>query len=253
MSVETETEVTPSPTRIAVYDDLLSAPRIVDVEPGPPDIYMENIAAKTYELSQHAGGSVPYTVIREVCENFIHADFKDPCISILDKGNTIRFSDQGPGIEDKERAQLPGFTTASSDMRKYIRGVGSGLPTVREYLKFSHGRLIIEDNLRAGTVVTITIADDATSPHPVVYSDYPQMSGATQNPNPLEERDYAILTLAAQVGTIGPTDVNRALGISTATSHRVLKKLEERGLLDVDDRKKRFITDKGKDALSKRG
>ena len=43
-------------------------------------------------------------VIREIVENFIHAHFVEPIISILDGGNTIRFADQGPGIEDKERA-----------------------------------------------------------------------------------------------------------------------------------------------------
>ena len=144
------------PTRIAVYDDLLAAPRIVDIEPSDIASYIEHITAKTYELAQAQGSSIPYTVIREVCENFIHAKFMEPCVSILDHGNTIRFTDQGPGIDDKERAQQPGFTSATSEMRKYIRGVGSGLPQVREYLKFSNGRLIIEDNIKAGTVVTIT-------------------------------------------------------------------------------------------------
>ena len=70
------------PTRIAVYDDLLAAPRIVDIEPSDIASYIEHIAAKTYELAQAQGSSIPYTVIREVCENFIHAKFMEPCVSI---------------------------------------------------------------------------------------------------------------------------------------------------------------------------
>ncbi len=47
--------------------------------------------------------------MREVSENFIHARFKEIIVSILDHGNTIRFADQGPGINFKDKAQLPGF------------------------------------------------------------------------------------------------------------------------------------------------
>ena len=38
-------------------------------------------------------------VIREIVENFVHAHFAEPIISILDGGDTIRFADQGPGID----------------------------------------------------------------------------------------------------------------------------------------------------------
>ena len=163
-----------APTRIAIYDDLLSAPRVVDIQPCEVGQYIEKIAAQTYDFAQGAGSTIPYTVIREVCENFIHARFQDPCVSILDHGNTIRFTDQGPGIPDKERVQLPGFTSATTEMRQYIRGVGSGLPTVKEYLRFSNGRLIIEDNIKAGTVVTITVDGSRQQPTPVVYREQQQ-------------------------------------------------------------------------------
>ena len=137
MQIESNTSL-PAPTRIAVYDDMLSAPRIIDIEPAEISLYIEEIASKTYEFAQQKGSSIPYTVIKEVCENFIHADFKEPCISILENGNTITFTDQGPGIEDKERAQLPGFTSATTEMRKYIRGVGSGLPTYQIHSGTNH-------------------------------------------------------------------------------------------------------------------
>ena len=41
-------------------------------------------------------------------------------------------------------------------MKSYIRGVGSGLPIVKEYLEFTHGTITIEDNLGSGSVVTIS-------------------------------------------------------------------------------------------------
>ena len=55
----------------------------------------------------------------------------------MDGGNRIIISDQGPGINDKDKAFLPGFSSASKSMKKYIRGVGSGLPIVRETIDFS--------------------------------------------------------------------------------------------------------------------
>ena len=117
-----------------------------------------------YEQSHGAGGTIPYTVIREVSENFIHARFKEVVVSILDKGNTIRFADHGPGIPSKEKAQMPGFSSAVEPMKNYIRGVGSGLPIVREYLESSHGTITIEDNLGTGAVVTVSLVREEDDP-----------------------------------------------------------------------------------------
>lgn len=167
--------------RIAVYDDLLSAPRIVEIQPDEVSHYIESIASTTYELAAQQGGVIPYTVIREVSENFIHAQFKEITVSILDRGCTIRFADQGPGIENKDRAQLPGFSSATAEMKGYIRGVGSGLPIVKEYLKFSNGRLVIEDNIRDGAVVTIAVDRNAgIQQQPVVYQESPVVQVPTQ-------------------------------------------------------------------------
>ena len=73
------------------------------------------------------GGHISLMVIREIVENFIHAHFAEPIISILDGGDTIRFADQGPGIDDKERAFDFGVTSANSKMKRYIRGTGAGV------------------------------------------------------------------------------------------------------------------------------
>ena len=149
--------------RIAVYNDLRSAPRVVEVKPSSIEIYIENIASNVYTLAQNLGGTIPYTVIREVSENFIHANFTEVVVSIFDNGNTIRFADQGPGINSKETAKLPGFSSASEEMKKYIRGVGSGLPIVKEYLEFSEGNITIDDNIKNGAVITISLINRNSS------------------------------------------------------------------------------------------
>lgn len=142
---------------IAIYDDMRSEPRVIDIQPAETGSYIETLATTVYEQARGAGGSIPYTVIREVSENFIHAQFKEALVTILDRGCTIRFADHGPGIPSKEKAQMPGFSSAVEPMRSYIRGVGSGLPRVREYLELSNGTITIEDNLGTGAVVTISL------------------------------------------------------------------------------------------------
>lgn len=142
--------------RIAVYDDAAAAPRVVIVDPTDVRSYLEEITSQVTKLSHDQGGSIPFMVIREVVENFIHAYFIEPTITILDGGDTIRFSDQGPGIREKERALEYGTSSATEDMKRYIRGVGSGLPYAQQYMADKGGSLTIEDNISQGTVVTIS-------------------------------------------------------------------------------------------------
>ncbi|MGI6230946.1 MAG: ATP-binding protein [Tractidigestivibacter sp.] len=144
------------PARIAVYDDAAAAPRVVVVEPNDIRSYLEEITATVNKLAHEQGGQIPFTVIREIVENFIHAYFIAPTITILDNGNTLRFSDQGPGIKSKELALEYGTTSATEEMKHYIRGVGSGLPYVQQYMTDKGGSLTIEDNISGGTVVTIS-------------------------------------------------------------------------------------------------
>ncbi|WP_455137504.1 ATP-binding protein [Thermophilibacter sp.] len=142
--------------RIAVYDDASAAPRVVMVEAGEVRGYLEEITATVAKLAREQGGTIPFMVIREIVENFVHAYFRAPTITILDEGNTIRFSDRGPGIREKDRALEFGTSSATEEMKRYIRGVGSGLPYVQQYMEDKGGSLDIEDNLDGGTVVTIS-------------------------------------------------------------------------------------------------
>lgn len=227
--------------RIACYDDFRSAPRVTEIEPTTTAEFIENLASTIYTQAQQAGGSIPYTAIREVSENFIHAQFKEIVVSIFDKGNTIRFTDQGPGIPQKEKAQLPGFSSATSDMKRYIRGVGSGLPLVKEYLSFSHGRITIEDNIKCGSVVTISVKpeDDFSAP-----AGAPTPKQRKQMIPALSDREMDVLYLFMQNPTLRVTDVCEQLSLASSSAHRVLKKLEEDGLVATVGRM-RQVTDEG--------
>ncbi|MDY4041843.1 MAG: ATP-binding protein [Collinsella sp.] len=144
-------------TRIAVYDDMLSTPRIIVISPHDVRSYLEEITNTVYRCMKEQGGHISLMVIREIVENFIHAHFVEPIISVLDGGNTIRFADQGPGIRNKERAFEFGVTSADREQKRYIRGTGAGFPMVQQYLENAGGAVSIEDNLGQGTVVTVTV------------------------------------------------------------------------------------------------
>ena len=171
-----EPSVVRHPARIAVYDDASAAPRVVVIEPKDVRAYLEEITLQVSQLAQGQGGSIPFMVIREIVENFIHAYFMEPTISILNHGNTIRFSDQGPGIQEKERALQYGTTSATEEMRRYIRGVGSGLPYAQQYMLDKGGCLEIEDNIAGGTIVTISLPGSSEIARGL--ADAPQQSSA---------------------------------------------------------------------------
>lgn len=143
--------------RISVYDDMLSTPRVIVVEQSDVRTYLEDVTNTVYRTMKDQGGKLSLMIIRELVENFIHAQFSEPVISILDNGNTIRFADQGPGIGDKERAFEFGVTSADREKKRYIRGTGAGLPMVQQYVENAGGAIAVEDNLGAGTVVTVSV------------------------------------------------------------------------------------------------
>ena len=137
------------PRDVVKHDDAAAAPRVVMVEPKDVRSFLEEITATVNRLSHEQGGTIPFMVIREIVENFIHAYFKAPTITILDGGNTIRFSDQGPGIKQKDLALEYGTSSATEEMKHYIRGVGSGLPYAQQYM-VPKGRRLAREGDRAG-------------------------------------------------------------------------------------------------------
>ncbi|HET6350633.1 MAG TPA: ATP-binding protein [Coriobacteriia bacterium] len=262
--------------RVAVYDGPAAAPYVEDVGPAPVGQFVERLTVRVYELARERGGSIPYTVIREVAENLIHAGFAEPVVSILDSGDTIRFTDQGPGIPNKPRALMPGFTTARSYMKSVIRGVGSGLPIVSDFLSVSGGSLVIDDNLSGGTVVTVSLAaecaastrapeaalvsvqeetpspeDVTASPPYTVASPEAQLTGPLFEETPsstgssrLTTRQKQVMALVLESGSAGPSVVSRELGVGLSTAYRDLASLEDLGLI-VSDGGKRRLTEEG--------
>lgn len=226
--------------RVALYDDLKSAPRITKIEPAPTNDYIEKLTVTIHEQSKLAGGKIPYSVIREVSENFIHAQFREIVVSILDDGNTIRFADQGPGITEKEKAQKPGFSSAIEPMKNYIRGVGSGFPIVRDYLDDREGSIVIEDNLTSGAVVTISLLPQQKKTAPVAQPTTPEPMFLPQIP--LSERQQRYVLLLYQEGELGITEMKNLTGDANGTISNTFTKLKEYGIVEQLPNKKRSLT-----------
>lgn len=264
-----------SPARIALYDDMLSSPRIIDISPAETGEFIGTLSAEIYNQAQQLGGSIPYTVISQVTENFIHAAFKEMVISIFDSGNTIRFTDQGPGISDKEKAQQPGYSSATREMKNYINGVGSGLPIVREYLETKHGTIHIEDNLNSGAVVTISLVEEKPvedndfvvqhfhddkmmiepSPYDPIASYKDPYKGSIDSNRSLQlivsslsKREVSIIYLFKNNDVWGITDISKETGIPASSTSNLLSKLEQMGIL-IKVGKKRALTDLGESLL----
>ena len=230
--------------RLAIYDSPLAPPQVVSLSAEDFNHLVGELASRTYSYARERGGRIPFVVIREIVENLIHAFFQDAVITIMDEGNTIRISDQGPGIRDKERAFLPGFTTATREMRQFIKGVGSGLPVAREQLAFLGGVISIEDNLERGTVVTLRVGPLKEPPVPP-----PAPEAATAEETPallrLTERQRKVLLLIAELGSAGPSTIAKELDISQSTAFRELSALQRLHLLAPRGPGKRTLTEEG--------
>lgn len=270
--------------RIAIYDNMKSIPRIIDFSYGSIRGFLDEVPQKTYHFSHELGGKIPYTIIKEVVENLIHADFNEVIITIMQNGNHIVVSDQGPGIIEKEKALLPGYTSATKSMKKYIRGVGSGLPIVKETIVFSGGSVDIADNIQKGTVVSLRIDKESVINTVLAQGDRGDLSfvqagdiliketkqDAEQKTNaPVPKKDKTvekqagedfdnlklslrqikILSLVLELDETGPSKIAKELGFSLSTSYRDLISLEEAGLLKMTESGKRQLTDMGKKCL----
>lgn len=247
-----------NPARIAVYDDLLSSPKIIDIPPAQTKDFIGALASSIYNEAREAGGSIPFTVILQVAENFIHARFTEMVVSIFDGGKTIRFTDQGPGIADKEKAQLPGYSSATQEMKQYINGVGSGLPIVKEYLETKNGNIKIEDNLQSGAVVTISVMEEM----PVQSISAPVISHENQTAVPdqnqqisvdillpmLSKRAFDFLPLFKVQDIWGIKDLSTTADIPSGSMYNELKKLRDLGVI-TQVGKKYTLTSIGKELL----
>jgi len=230
--------------RLAVYDSSTAAPRVIDLTSSNYDEFINLVSTKAYQLSQERGGIIPFTAINEVVENLIHACFNEAVVTVLDDGNTIKISDQGPGIKNKENVFLPGFTTATSSMKKIIKGVGSGLRITKETLSSLGGEVIIEDNLQQGAVVTLRVpsnkGDDVAEP-----SKQDDQISPPLNEIHLTDRQKRTLFLVTELGKAGPSKIAAELNISLSTAYRDLTYLENLKIIQSDEQGKRSLTTEG--------
>ncbi len=226
--------------RIAVYSDPHSPPEVVVVAdlPATDDFLpqlIETVAVRAHGLARDLGGRLPLLVFRELVGNLVHASFAGAIITVLDGGNTVRITDSGPGIPDKDAALRPGFTSADVGVKRFIRGVGSGFAIVKETLATFGGTLDIEDNIGTGTVVTARIPPEEKLPlAPAVVPSYN-----------LPERQLKTLLLTVELAPVGPTRVAQELGVSTSTAYRDLVSLEGAGLVASLESGHRSVTEEG--------
>ena len=66
---------------------------------------------------------------------------------------TMILKDDGPGIEDIEKAMQAGYSTASENVRALGFGAGMGLPNMKKYSDV----LEIDTQLSVGTIVTMKV------------------------------------------------------------------------------------------------
>lgn len=274
--------IEPPRAQLAVYDSLLAPPRVSTLEAGSIKDFLNVLSVKTYEAVKNLGSALPFVVIREIIENLIHADFKEPVISVLESGTKICISDQGKGIPDKEKALQPGFSTAERWQKSYIRGVGSGLPVAKEILMASGGKILIEDNLNHGTVITLLLnsGKDIAQEVPPTESSLPGNTNGLetlslefakalkqtvketqgmdavpftgpQDARALSDREKKTLLVLAELGQAGPSRLAKELRMSIPTAHRELDFLEKYGLAKKVRGGKRTLTEKGTQMLEK--
>lgn len=210
--------------RIACYDDKATNPHVILVDPQPIRDYLEEITQVVFSEAQKMGGKIPFSIIRECVENFIHAYFEEPVISILDAGATIKFSDMGPGIKEKEKAKEFGTSSATAEMKKYIRGTGSGFPYIIEYISEKGGYFSIEDNLEKGCVITLSLKNKNKKVSQAKYSI----------------REKQALELLHEKKQVGPKELFEAYGSSLPTWSRCLQELQKKGIIKKGSQKYEF-------------
>ena len=222
--------------RIAIYDTLTSPPRVVAVEEADLPALIASLAEKTYHYCREQGGQIPYTVLQELIENLLHAYFRDVVITILDNGQTIRISDHGPGVDDKERAFLPGFTTATAH---------AAPDHPRRRLGAADRARVAAVPARRAHASRTTSAAAPCSPSRCRPTRADAAAAPAAPAVKLTTRQTKVLVLLMELGSAGPTAIAKELGIAPATAFRELVVLEEMGLIHSLGDGKRALREEG--------
>ncbi len=237
--------------KVAVYPKS-GEPEVSEVSAASPRAASEKFSRLIMEKVRDSGGRVPEEALRELIENLVHAEFRGVVVSVLEDGNVVRISDKGPGIEHKERAFEFGFSGATPEAVREIRGVGAGLGIARAAAEKSGGTVTVEDNIGGGIVATVSVGEAAEEKEdgrppvrPVSQRKYPD---AVPKMN-ISERQEKVLITVLECGEVGPSTVAEKLEISVSTAYRDLSVLEEHGLVAGDESGKRMISPLGRDLV----
>jgi hypothetical protein len=243
--------------RVAVYPRN-GEPEVSEVSATSPGSASSKFCGLVIEKVQALGGRIPEAALRELVDNLIHAEFRGVVISVLQDGNVVRISDKGPGVENKTRAFEFGFSGATPDALREIRGVGAGLGLAQAAAERVGGNVSLEDNIGGGTVATVAVGETAHTPDsgkpdsgdpaatpPATQRKYPD---AVPKMN-LSERQQKVLITVLESGELGPSTVADRLEISVSTAYRDLSVLEEHGLVTSAESGKRVITPLGWDLV----
>ena len=105
----------------------------ITIEPAPTVEFIDALTDVTTRLAHQAGCPFPREMIREICENFIHARFSLVQINVY--SDHITFEDDGPGPNWGADIEAEGYSTATPEMAPYITHPGRGFLVAREALK----------------------------------------------------------------------------------------------------------------------
>ena len=235
--------------RIAVYPRS-GQPEVTEVAAANPGSATAKFTRLVMDEVRAAGGKAPEESVREVIENLVHAGYLGVVISVLEDGNVVRVSDKGPGVQHKGRAMEFGFSGATPEALREIRGVGAGLGMARAAAAAVGGTVVLEDNIGGGTVVTISVGGEGSN------RKEPEQPAAPARRYPdgvprmnISERQQKVLITVLEHGEVGPSTVAERLEISVSTAYRDLSVLEEHGLVVTDESGKRVISPLGKDLV----
>jgi len=218
--------------RIAIYHEPTEPPTVSEIAGDDPGTLIERLFEAVARWAR-----LPIIAVREIIENLVHADFRDALVSVLSNGHVVRVSDSGPGIENPTLAMQPGFTTAGTQERSIIRGVGCGLPLAASVMDAEGGTIEFSQNLRGGTVVTL------------MTPDHPIEDDSDNSVMPAED-DRLVMALLLEMGPSHPERIATELFWTVGRCGRELVVLESRGLVSRDDEGRRALTPNGSCLLS---
>lgn len=83
----------------------------------------------------------------------LYADTCEVTLSIYPDRIHLKLEDEGPGIENIEKALMEGYSTATREMRERGFGAGLGLPNIQK----TSDMFEIESTVGKGTTLSITV------------------------------------------------------------------------------------------------